>query len=143
MSSCSDPATRWRRERGGVLMEALVGVLLTGLLGAGMLHVGGQLAARQADLRAETLAMVEMRRLLRTQGEGLCDAPGGHRVDIAGRQVPIEVECQSAPPVVAIAAPGAGTLSVEAPRAVVLRVAAEHLGAGRDDGPALVVGTLQ
>lgn len=143
MSSCSDLATHWGRERGGVLMEALVGVLLTGLLGAGMLHVGGQLAARQADLRAETLAMVEMRRLLRTQGEGLCDAPGGHTVDIAGRQVPIEVECQSAPPSVAIAAPGAGTLSVEAPRAVVLRVAAEHLGSGRDDGPALVVGTLQ
>ena len=142
MWNCSDP-TRPARQRGGVLIEALVGVLLTGLLGAGMLHVGGQLAGRQADLRTETLAMVEMRRLLRTRGEGLCDAPGGHRVDIAGRQVPIQVECQDAPPTVGIAAPGAGTLSVQAPRAVVLRVAARDLGTGAADGPPLVVGTLQ
>lgn len=141
MSSCSDPRPSRGDQRGGILMEALIGVLLTGLLGAGMLHVGGQLAARQADLRAETLAMVEMRRLLRTQGEGLCDAPAGHQVDVAGRQVPISVECSDVAPTVGIAAPGAGTLSVQAPRAVVLSVAAGAFGEG--EGPALTVGTQQ
>lgn len=141
MSSCFDPAAPRRRQRGGVLIEALVGVALTGLLGAGMLHVGGQIAGRQADLRAETLAMVEMRRLLRTQGEALCDMPGGPQVQIGERQVPIRVECESVPPTVGIAAPGTGTLSVQAPRGVSLSVAAADLGGG--DGPPLVVGTRQ
>lgn len=141
MSSCCDPAAWRARQRGDVLMEALVGVLLTGLLGAGMLHVAGQLAARQADLRAETLAMVEMRRLLRTQGEGLCDAPGGHQVSIGERQVSIQVECGSVP-TVGISAPGAGTLAVPAPREVVLSVAAADLG-DAEGGPGLVVGTRQ
>ncbi|MCE7031173.1 hypothetical protein LY625_00775 [Lysobacter sp. GX 14042] len=140
MSNCFDKPALPARQRGEMLVEALVGVLLTGLLGAGMLHVAEQLAGRQADLRAETLAMVEMRRLLRTQAEALCDAPAGHRVAIGGRQVPIRVECGAAP-TVGIAAPGAGTLSVSAPREVVLSVAAAELGdAG---GPALVVGTRQ
>lgn len=142
MSNCSDRPALRARQRGEMLVEALVGVLLTGLLGAGMMHVAGQLAGRQADLRAETLAMVEMRRLLRTQGEALCDSPGGHQVSIGDRRVPIRVECEGTPPTVGIAAPGAGTLSVQAPRGVVLSVAAADLG-DRADGTPLVVGTQQ
>lgn len=142
MSNCSDR----RRQRGDMLMEALIGVLLLTSLGAGLAGVAGRVLGAQHEAKVADLAVAEMRRMLQQQGEALCAGPSPLTVTLGGASgiaaVPVEVACTNTATIVGVAAPGAGVITVQAPRAVALSVAPTALGLD-EDGPAIVVGTQQ
>ena len=135
-----------RRQRGDMLLESLVGVLLLSILGAGMANVAGRVLNAQHETRVADLAVVEMRRMLQQQGESLCDGPASLDVTLGdeadGTVVPVQVECPAVSTAVSIAAPYAGMVTVHAPRAVQLSVLPEALGLEAGGAP-LTVGTQQ
>lgn len=70
MSRCCD--RRGRRQRGDILFEALIGVLITAVIGAGLAHVLARVMLAQRDSRVEQLAVGQVRAGLQTQGLALC-----------------------------------------------------------------------
>lgn len=156
MSTCSeprpmlgrrgrDPGSRPPSQRGDMLVEALVGVLLLCILGAGMVYVATQLTGAQRDARIEGMAVISMRQLLREHGEGLCDGASTVPMMVGGDdlalQVDVDVACQAAT-TVQVQASGVGSMAVEMPREIRLSLAPESLGLPAD-GVSLVVGTHQ
>lgn len=67
MSPCSR-----NRQRGDMLLEALVGVLITGLLGAGMAHVASRIVNTQHDTAVDALVVNQLRNVLQVSGVDLC-----------------------------------------------------------------------
>lgn len=74
MSTFSSPS---RLQRGDVLLEALVGVLITGLIGAGLAGVTARVLNSQHDAAVGAVLVNEMRNVLQINGVDLCndDAP--------------------------------------------------------------------
>lgn len=72
MSTCSDAR---RAQRGNVLLEALVSVAVTGLIGAGLAHVASGVMTSQRDAKVEQLAVASLRGELQTTGTALCSMP--------------------------------------------------------------------
>lgn len=74
MSTCSNSA---RHQRGDVLLEALVGVLITSLIGAGLAGVTARVLNSQHDAAVGAVLVNEMRNVLQINGVDLCgdDAP--------------------------------------------------------------------
>lgn len=133
-----------RRQRGDMLLESLIGVLLLSALGAGMANVAGRVLSAQHETRIGDLAVVEMRRMLQAEGESLCTGAATRAATLGGTggpQVEVQVDCGSTTALTIVAA-HAGTVTVDAPRAVQLSVAPAQLGLDAD-GPALTVGTRQ
>lgn len=62
-------------QRGDVLLESLIGVLLTGILGAGIAHVASRISVGQHDAKLENLVVERLRDRLQREGLTLCDAP--------------------------------------------------------------------
>lgn len=145
MWTCSDPGRR-ARQRGDMLMEALVGVLLLCILGGGMAWVATSVLGAQRDTRMQGLAVVSMRQLLRERGETLCAEPASLPLRVGGDDLAldtqVEVVCEAAAPLVQVHATGSPVITVAAPRRVSLRLAPEALGLPPDGQP-LVVGTQQ
>jgi len=147
MSTCSERTRRRRAlQRGDMLMEALIAVLLLGLLGAGMGAVATYVLAAQRDTRMQGLAIVAMRQLLRDQGELLCTGPATRTIRVGGDDlaldVPVSITCEAAAPLVQVRATGTAAITVAAPRAVSLHLQPEALGLYPGGGP-IVVGTHQ
>ena len=142
---CSE-AQRRARQRGDMLLESLVALLLLGLLGAGMAAVATSVLSAQRDTRMQGLAVVAMRQLLRNDGELLCTGPATRTVRVGGDdlalEVPVSVSCESAAPLVEVRATGTASVTVAAPRAVTLSLRPEALGLSEGGGP-IVVGTHQ
>lgn len=69
MSTCSDFG---RRQRGDILLEALIGVALTAVIGAGLSQVLSRVLLAQHDTRVEQLAVEQVRAGLQHQGLALC-----------------------------------------------------------------------
>ena len=150
MSTCCDPGPRGhaglaRAQRGDMLMEALVGLLLLCILGVGMVYVGTQVTGAQRDARIEGMAVISMRQLLREEGEALCSGPPTRTIPVGGDdlalQVQVAVACAPGG-TLQVQASGAGSTAVALPRAITLRLAPEALGLPAD-GVDLVVGTHQ
>ena len=139
MSICFDPP---RRQRGDMMLEALVGVLITSIIGAGLAHVVANVMNSQRDAKVENLMVERLRDSLHGQGVALC---GSTTLEISlpnGDAKNAAVSCESATASVAMA--GVERI-VEAPQRVDLKVAAIDLGnkgAGEDD-PDLLVSTRQ
>lgn len=146
MWTFSDPAPRRARQRGDMLMEALIALLLLGLLGAGMGAVATSVLAAQRDTRMQGLAVVSMRQLLRDEGELLCTRPATRMLRVGGDDlaldVPVNVRCEPAALLVQVRATGAAAVTVAAPLAVSLSMQPEALGLSEGGGP-IVVGTHQ
>jgi hypothetical protein len=113
-----------QKMKGNVLIESLIGVLLTLWLGAGMAHVAARLLVEKADTKIMNSAVIQLKNLLQNQGEGLCNQ-SSLSITIAGKTVPVEVECQSN--TITVLASGK-SLEIEAPQYVVLRASASDLG---------------
>ncbi|MEN1960933.1 hypothetical protein WCE41_11480 [Luteimonas sp. MJ246] len=145
MSTCFEPCARPRWQRGDMLIEALVGVLLLCILGAGMVYVATQLTGAQRDARIEGMAVIGMRQLLREHGEGLCDGASSRPMAVGGDdlalEVNVDVACQAGT-TVQVQASGVGSMAVDMPRQITLSLAPEALGLPAD-GVSLVVGTHQ
>ncbi|MGE8232193.1 MAG: type IV pilus modification PilV family protein [Stenotrophomonas sp.] len=139
MSICFDPP---RRQRGDMMLEALVGVLITSIIGAGLAHVVANVMNSQRDAKVENLMVERLRDSLHGQGVGLC---GSATLEISlpnGEARNAAVSCEPATATLAMAGV---ERTVEAPQRVDLTVTASDLGnkgAGEDD-PDLLVSTRQ
>ncbi|WP_449467846.1 hypothetical protein [Stenotrophomonas humi] len=138
MSTCFDSP---RRQRGDMMLEALVGVLITSLIGAGLAHVAANMMDNQRDAKVENLVVERLRDNLYSKGVGLCS---GSTVEIAlptgNRNARVSCEAASAN----VSMVGV-TRAVVAPRRVDLTVSAADLGGrrGSSDDPDLLVSTRQ
>ena len=68
MSICSE-----HRQRGDILLEALVGVLIAALAAGGIAHLAGRVNDSQRQAKVEQLALEQMRNELHDDGVTLCD----------------------------------------------------------------------
>ena len=67
MSICSE-----HRQRGDILLEALVGVLIAALAAGGIAHLAGRVNDSQRQAKVEQLALEQMRNELHDDGVTLC-----------------------------------------------------------------------
>lgn len=144
MSTCSESRGP-RTQRGDMLVEALVGLLLLCVLGVGMVYVATQVSGAQRDARVEGMAVISMRQLLREQGEALCAGAATRSIPVGGDDLALQVEVDVAcapGATVQVQASGAGSTAVAMPREITLTLAPEALGLPAD-GVDLVVGTHQ
>ena len=135
-------------QRGDVLLEALIGVLLTAIIGAGMMQVASRVAVGQRDAKVENLVVETLRSQLHSEGLALCDKgtttlsmPGelGDVTATVSCPDPVQVKLTMGEEAAVAFAP-----TVDAPREIILRVAATDLGlSDSESAPALVVGTQQ
>ena len=73
-----------RTQRGDALMEALVALLLTSILGLGLSYAASRVLAAQRYAMAHGIALAQMRHLLETVGvPGLCAAGSAPTLTIA------------------------------------------------------------
>ena len=130
MSTCSEPRSP-RRQRGDMLLEALVAVLITSLIAAGLAHVQSRLMANQRTTKVERLVVGQLREQLQNGGTGLCGSSTISLALAADLSREAQVACGTAPQInVGL---GGTVLSVEAPREVGLSVRAADLELDGDD----------
>ena len=67
MSICSE-----HRQRGDILLEALIGVLIAALAAGGIAHLAGRVNDSQRQAKVEQLALEQMRNELHDDGVTLC-----------------------------------------------------------------------
>lgn len=121
MSTCFDPR---RRQRGDMMLEALVGVLITSVIGAGLAHVVGRVLSSQRDAKVENLVVEQLRSQLQGAGVGLCD---GRTVTVSlpDGDKTVNVACESEAANVTVSGI---THAVDAPKRIDLEVSASDLG---------------
>lgn len=131
MFPCSD--RYGRRQRGDILFEALIGVLITAVIGAGLAHVLARVMVAQRDSRVEQFAVDEVRTSLHGQGLALC-AQGELPLQIPGglEGAKASITCE---PVAAPVSFGADytTPALDLPPRMVVSVPAEGLELGGPD----------
>lgn len=121
MSTCFDSLRR--RQRGDILLEALVGVLITSVIGAGLVHVVGRVLSSQRDAKVENMVVEQLRGQLHADGVGLCDR--SVRVKLPDGDKTVSVACESAAANVTVSGI---TRPVDAPARVDLKVSARDMG---------------
>lgn len=124
-----------RTQKGEVFLESLIGVLLTAWLGAGMAFCASQILAAKADTKIINAAVLEMRQVLRTQGDRVCGT--SPTISVLGKNITLTATCQ-AQNNLNVAGAG-GTISIAAPQKVELSASAKSLGLR--DGDDVVVGS--
>jgi Tfp pilus assembly protein PilV len=135
MSNYSD-----RRQRGTALIEALLGVFIMTVIGAGTAQIAARIAVGQREMRAEGIALAQMRELLVRQGTNLCDSTTEQVVLPGGQAVSVEdVVCDTDPPVLRVEPdvndPAvAPWVEVNAVKPVKLRVQLSNLAIDAGDG---------
>lgn len=104
-----------RLQRGDILLESLIGIVLMSIVGLGMVYATGRVATSQKDMNLQNLVVSQMRELLKSRGETLC--PSGTEITIEvpsapSGQVVLESVCQNGPTSLTV---GSDTFSVSAP----------------------------
>lgn len=61
-------STERRRQRGDILLEALIGILLMAIIGLGLVYVTSRVAVSQKDMNLQSLAIAQLRDLLQRNG---------------------------------------------------------------------------
>ena len=90
MSICSE-----HRQRGDILLEALVGVLIAALAAGGIAHLAGRVNDSQRQAKVEQLALEQMRNELHDDGVTLCGTTPS--LTLPGNLTPtITVNCSAA-----------------------------------------------
>jgi type II secretory pathway pseudopilin PulG len=131
-----------RRQRGDMLLEALVGVLITSVIGAGLAHVAGGVLNSQRDAKVENLVVEHLRDRLQHHGVGLC-AGGSFEITLpAGQKPKVSVACEAVSATIRV---GGIERVVKAPKRVDLSVSASDLGskAPSEDDPPLLLSSRQ
>ncbi|MCL7714511.1 type IV pilus modification PilV family protein [Stenotrophomonas mori] len=138
MSTCFE---RPRGQRGDMMLEALVAVLITSVIGAGLAHVAAKVMSSQHDAKVENLAVERLRSELHSHGVALCDGRDV-RIALPAGDARVAIACESASANVTVAGV---THPVDAPQRVDLAVAAGDLGLGGADADdaALLLSTRQ
>jgi len=124
-------------QRGDMLLEALAGVLITAIAGAGLAYVASRISVSQYDARIEGLAVEQMRAALQGKGVSLCNGTPDAFVLPNGRTVSPQAVCGDPPAVGLTIGQKAGqSASVQAPREVALCVPVSALGLDKEQGRA-------
>lgn len=96
-----------RCQRGDVLMESLIGLVLMSVIGLGVTYATSRTLVSQRDMNVQNLAVAQMRNVLQQYGTTLC--PGGTNAAKAVLNLPtavtsstlnLDVSCSAAPTVV-------------------------------------------
>ena len=133
MSICSE-----HRQRGDILLEALVGVLIAALAAGGIAHLAGRVNDSQRQAKVEQLALEQMRNKLHDDGVTLCGTTPS--LTLPGNLTPtIDVPCSDATPVTVTI--DGHNYTVTPPREVSIEADAGSLGLS--DGDPLSLGTGQ
>lgn len=70
--STFESRTSKTRQRGDVLLEALIGMLLMMIVGLGLSHATARATVSQRNMNLQSLAVAQMRDLIARHGETLC-----------------------------------------------------------------------
>lgn len=116
-----------RRQRGDVLLEALMAVLIMSIIGAGTAYVTSRVAVSAKNVRTSGAAITQMRVLLQQYGPALCTGAANNSMAKVVLPVtygvqPLTVQCPTASAVTI------NGLSVASPSNVVLCVPASNGG---------------
>ena len=83
--------TKHRRQRGDMLLEALIGVVLLGLLGLGLTYAASRVLAQQRYANTQDVVLRQMRATLETQGVAALCAAGSAQLQVATGEQPIHL----------------------------------------------------
>ncbi|NKF21177.1 type IV pilus modification PilV family protein [Solimonas marina] len=94
-SAFIDRATR-RRQRGDMLLEALIGTLLIGIVGLGMSYTASRVMVGQRYQNAQGIAISQMRALMQRYGTTLCTDDSLAVITMPpDRQLGVDVQCDA------------------------------------------------
>ena len=134
MSICSE-----HRQRGDILLEALVGVLIAALAAGGIAHLAGRVNDSQRQAKVEQLALEQMRNKLHDDGVTLCNTTPS--LTLPGNLTPtIDVPCSDPTTTVTVII-DTHNYTVTPPREVSITAEAGSLGLSGSN--ALRLGTRQ
>ncbi len=101
-----------RRQRGDILLESLIGIVLMSIIGLGMTYASSRAAVSQRDMKVQNLAVSQMRDLIARYGKALCTTDAAQAKILLPMQttaITLEASCTDAASVtiggVAISAP--------------------------------------
>ena len=135
MSICSE-----HRQRGDILLEALVGVLIAALAAGGIAHLAGRVNDSQRQAKVEQLALEQMRNKLHDDGVTLCGTTPS--LTLPGNLTPtITVNCSAATTVTVTVTIDSIDYTVTPPPEV--SIAADAGSLGLSGSNALTLGTRQ
>lgn len=83
--------TKHRRQRGDMLLEALIGVLLLGLLGLGLTYAASRVLVQQRYANTQDVVLRQMRSTLETQGVAALCAAGSVPLQVATGEQPVNL----------------------------------------------------
>lgn len=80
-------------QRGGILIESLIGLLILGIIGGGIMHTTARMAVAQRDMTVQNIAVSQMRSILMSgttpAGGDVCDA--APNIQLPGTEAPVAV----------------------------------------------------
>ena len=121
-----------------MLIEALIAMLLLGLVGVAPAYVAARMAVSHKQMNVSSNAVAQLRALLMKgldeNGVRLCEAASAPQIRIGGTALPVDVSCTDRG---AVQVGGVTLAAANVPRSVVLSVESQALFGGSG---AIVVG---
>jgi len=87
-----------RRQRGDILIESLIGVVLMSIMGLGITYITSRAVVSQRDMKLQNIAVSQMRNLLALNGKALCTNTALASITLPTQTapVPLNVTCSAA-----------------------------------------------
>jgi type II secretory pathway pseudopilin PulG len=87
-----------RRQRGDILIESLIGIVLMSIMGLGITYISSRAVVSQRDMTLQNIAVSQMRNLLELHGKALCSnaALASITVPMQTAALPLNVTCTAA-----------------------------------------------
>lgn len=92
LTSINTAVTAAYPQRGGILIESLIGMLVLALIGGGIMHATARMTNAQRDMAINHLAVDQMRTMLMSRSSGGTDlCTGEHSISLPGQEEPLAV----------------------------------------------------
>lgn len=90
-----------RKERGDILMESLIGIVLMSIIGLGISYASSRATNTQRDMKLQNVAVSQMRNLLSLNGKALCTNASLATITLPTQTnaINLDVACAAASPV--------------------------------------------
>lgn len=90
------------RQRGDILLESLIGIVLMAIVGLGLVHSAAKVAVSQKDMNEQNILVSQMRALLQERGQRLCSGSVPSIRVPPDKTVALVASCSNAPAMVTI-----------------------------------------